>query len=172
MKNEIKTIDPTQTSFEANGKTYYRETMTVARWRVWLKLHVKLGYGLTFDELFHKFKQIYTVCNKSEPEPGMACVLSYNTMERIKDIGGDERIPETLAICALFWNQKDEDRSIITDEMIAEKVKDWEAEAIDAGFFLTYALSTIPNFIPIYKSISQNTSQKTEQEKESEAETE
>ena len=171
MRKEIKTIDPTQTSFEANGKTYYRETMSVSRWRLWLKLHVKLGYALTFDELFGKFKQIYNCCNKPEPEPGMACVLAYNTMERIKDVGGDERIPETLAICALFWNTKDEDRSTITDEMIADKVRDWEAEAIDAGFFLTYALSTIPNFIPIYKSISQNTSEKMEEQKESEVTT-
>lgn len=160
--SEVKVLDLKAKEFKANGKTYYIEdTLTIIRWKKWLKLQHKLGWGMTFEDIQKEFRKIYDVCNKPIPEPGMACILAYNAMIKVKDVQDESFVPEIIQMCALFMNTKDEDRGVITEAMIREKQTDWEKEAISMNSFFLFALSSIPNFIPVYKAITQDIFQKT-----------
>lgn len=156
--SEVKILDPNCKEFEANGKTYYKEdTLTIVRWKMWLKLQHKLGWGMSFEEIIKQFRNIYDVCNKPSPEPGMACILAYNAMMKVKNVQDDNYVPEIIQMCALFINTKDEDRGTINEAMIREKEADWIKEGISMNSFFLFALGSIPNFIPIYKAITQDT---------------
>lgn len=167
---EVKILDPKAKEFTANGKTYYIEdTFPIVRWKWWLKLQHKLGWGMTFEDIIKQFRAIYDVCNKPTPEPGMACILAYNAMIKVNDVQDENYVPEIIQMCALFMNTKDEDRTIINEAMIREKEKDWIKEGISMQSFFQFALASIPNFIPIYKEISQGTFLKNRTETEEES---
>ena len=160
--SEVKVLDPKVKEFHANGKTYYIEdTFAIVRWKMWLKIQHKLGWGMTFEDIIKQFRAIYDVCNKPTPEPGMACILAYNAMMKVANVQDDAYVPEIIQMCALFMNTKDEDRGTINEAMIREKEADWIKEGISMNSFFLFALASIPNFTPIFKAITQDTFLKT-----------
>lgn len=154
---QIRTLDLKQKSFKGISGTEYfiEDNLAVKRWRKYLKLQNKLGWGVTFEELFNKVKQAFQLLDESKPRPVSAGTILYNIMERVKEVEDESHVPEIIQMCALFMNTKDEDRTDISEQMIKAKEEDWSDISVQS-FFL-YALSTIPNFIPIYNSITQNT---------------
>ncbi len=153
----IRTLDLKQKTFKGKSGTDYfiEDNLAVKRWRKYLKLQNKLGWGISFEELFEKVKQAFMLLDESKPRPVSAGTILYNIMERVKEVEDDSHVPEIIQMCALFMNTKDENREDITEQQIKEKMEDWSDISVQS-FFL-FALSTIPNFIPIYNSITQNT---------------
>lgn len=151
---ELKKVDFSQKSFKANGNEYFIETsVSFARFRMFEKLQIEAGYGVGFYDLFESMKKIYELCN--DKRFADIAVITYNTMTGIKGI--DERPNAVLQLCALFINKKGEDRKVITDQMVNEKIADWEAEGFDILPFFQFAKSSIKNFWQAYEEISLNT---------------
>lgn len=158
---ELKKINFEDKKFTANGNVYYIEqSLTQDRWKEWRKLQVELAYDMTYDILFEKLKLAYTHLNKPHPEPADCAVILHNIMYGLKGAMEEKRTPLVLQLCSLFMNTADEDRTVITEQMIDKKTEDWRIEGIDMNSFFLFALNSIPNFIPSYNSIIQSILQK------------
>jgi len=144
----LKTIDIKTKSFTANGKEYFIEMggISMERFIEYEKLQVELGYGVTFIQLYEAIKESYELTNKQRFAD--LAVKLYNILQGVKTFE-ERRIP-AFELCALFINEKDENRGIITKDMIANKLSDWEAEGLDAVPFFQLAVSSLQNFSTAY----------------------
>ena len=164
-KNQLKHIDFSQKVFEANGKIYYIEqNVALARWGKCLKYEVELGMGQTFQNILKQSNKGYEACNEGRLADA---AVGYHNIIHMCINGLEERVPAAFRLCCIFINTAGEDRTILTDQMINEKITDWSAEGIAVGDFFDFALNTIPGYISAYKTISLGTSeqQSTKQEK-------
>jgi len=149
---ELKSLDLNQKKFEANGKTYHiRKSMSFERYRMYEKLQIEVGYGANFIQIYDNVKSAYELVNKSEF--ANTAVKLHNILSGIKNI--ESRQLPALRICSLFINAEGEDEKVITDEMIDEKIADWEAEGYDIFPFFQLAINSIPDFSLAYKALSQ-----------------
>lgn len=153
---QLKRIDFTKPSFIANGKEYFIENgFSIERYCEYQVLEKELGYGNTFKGLYDKLHALYNLMNNVKFVE--ASVALNNILQGITKI--EEREPTMLKLCALFINTKDEDRTIITADMVAEKINDWKKEGYEMKDFFTLALNTMDGFIETYKRLTQTTSQ-------------
>lgn len=136
--NKLKQISIEESSFTANGKDYFIETgdLSIERWAKYEQLVLEMQYGVSQPQMFHKFKEIYDLNN--ELRFADVAVLTHNLQNGMVSVM--ERQPTALKICALFMNTKDEDRGIMTDDMITHKLNDWRTEGYAIGPFFQLAL--------------------------------
>ncbi len=141
MENkQLKTIDLKEKSFTANGKVYYIETgISFDRYLMYQKLQIEVGYAIGFSGLYDKMKEVYSLCN--DRKFADIAVLANNVINGIKQISS-RKIP-ALSLCALFINTADEDRGVITDDMVDAKISDWEAEGLDITPFFSLAIACV-----------------------------
>lgn len=138
---ELSNTDSSVKSFEANGKTYYVESrLSIERFIAFQKLEVELAYGGGFLGVMKSLNKSIEHLNKTEWVN--AAVELTNVRESIIKQDKTKRVP-AVDICSLFINTKDEDRRIITDEMLEEKQKDFEAAGIPIDFFFQLAHSLV-----------------------------
>lgn len=153
---QLKRIDFTKQSFMANGKEYFIENgFSISRYCEYQVLEKELGFGNTFKGMYDKLLSLYDLMNKVKFVE--ASVALNNMLTGITKI--EEREPSMLKLCALFINTKDEDRTTITDDLIAQKINDWKVEGIEIKDFFTLALNTMDGFIEAYKNLTQTTSE-------------
>ena len=147
-KTVLKVIDIKTKSFTANGKEYFIEMggISMERFIEYEKLQVELGYGVTFIQLYELIKESYELCNKQKFAD--LAVKLYNVLQSVKTF--EERRTPAFELCALFINEKNENRAIITKDMISVKLADWEAEGLDAVPFFQLAVSSLQNFSTAY----------------------
>lgn len=156
----LKPIDFTKKVLPANGKTYYiEESISYGRWKEYRKHTITLPLDMGFDTLFNHLLDGYNKLNKKEPDILGCGIVLHNLMNGIKNIMDEKNIPVVLKMCALFINEENEDRSVITEQMIESKVADWAAEGYDMGSFFTLAVSLIPDFLKNYDQLTQSTSE-------------
>jgi len=122
------------------------------------KLQIELGYEMGFEGVFKNIRKIYELCNQQKFAD--IAVLTHNILQGVKTVD-NRRIP-ALEMCALFINTKEEDRGSINDDMVQEKIKDWQAEGLDVASFFAIAVAFIQGFVNGYKEITQLTSLKPE----------
>lgn len=150
--NKLKTLDLTKKTFTANGKIYYIESgMSIERYFMYEMLQIELGYQVSFKSMFDNLTRMYDLLNKMKFAD--SAVIVHNLLTGIKDIE-KRRIP-ALQMCALFVNEENEDRKVITDEMVERKIADWEAEGLDIIPFFQLATSSMPGFSVAYNGVSQ-----------------
>lgn len=150
---KLKSIDLNAGSFEANGNEYFIEKgISQERFLMYQKLQIELAYETGFAGMFRAMKNIYDAANKQKLAD--VAVIAHNALNGIKTTE-ERRIP-ALELAALFINTKDEDRKIITQDMVDQKLKDWEAEGLDVMPFFQLAISTIAGFKEIYSALIQN----------------
>lgn len=141
---ELKDLKPNEKSFIANGKTYYIEDrLSIERFIAFQKLEVEFAYGGGFLGVMKSLNKGIEHLNKMQLVD--AAVELTNTRESIIRQDKDKRIP-ALDLCSLFINSKDEDRRVITNDMLIEKQKDFEAEGIPIDFFLRLAQNLVIGF--------------------------
>jgi hypothetical protein len=154
-KTKLITLDGNTKEFMANGTLYRIETtISERRWIAYQKLQVEIGFNVQFHEFFQQLRQAYDKLNQQKFAD--AAVIIYNLMSGVKQVGENDT-PTIIAMCALFINAEDEDRTIITDEMVEKKRTDWQIEGIDMNSFFQLAVHSIPDFISVYKVLSQDT---------------
>lgn len=156
-ETKLLQLKPETTQFTANGKEFVKEgTISITRWKLFLKLQIKFALGQTPEELIGELRKIYEAGNSRRD--GDVCMLARDAMTGVAMII-EGRQPVMLEICALFINRPDENRKVITQDMIDQKIADWEEEGIDVVSFFQFALSSIPGLLAIYNAITQGTSQ-------------
>lgn len=134
---ELKEISSQVNSFTANGTEYFIESkLSIDRFIAFQKLEVELAYGGGFLGVMKSLNEAIKLLNKQD-WVGAAVELT-NTRESIIKQDTSKRIP-AVDICCLFINTKDEDRRIITDDMMIKKQKDFEEEGIPIDFFFQLA---------------------------------
>lgn len=161
MSNELKSPDLKAPSFTANGKKYQIESsISIARKIECDKLIIEVTGGGNMGENFSDWKKVYELCN--DKKFADIAVLAHNRMEGVKK--WQERHDPVLSLCALFINEEIEDRRVITNEMIRQKISDWEAEGIEYAFFLTMGKGLLKNLMKSCSDTSPNTSEEPSQE--------
>jgi len=144
------------TSFEANGKTYYKaNSISISRMRAYEKLTV--GGVLDFKRAWDKL-----VLAKAHLNKGLivdAGIELDKVMSGMVNI--DEGEVQAVMICTLFWNIKDEDDRFYVHTKMLEKIEDWSLSGLDSQFFFQDAALSLPGFIAACKDRIQ-TSLKTE----------
>lgn len=152
----LKTIDINCKSFMANGNEYFieRSSISMARFIEYEKIQIELGYGVSFSQIYEHVKDIYEMCNKMEF--ANIAVRSYKILEGIKKF--EERSIPALTLCALFINTKDEDRRVISKDIIDRKLDDWDKEGLDITPFFQLAIASLQGFLPAYKKAIQTLS--------------
>jgi hypothetical protein len=165
MSDQVKTvveIDRAAASFNANGKEYFIETkLSVNRWQKYQEFELEVGYGMSAAEMNKRLGEAVELLNKVKFVDAAVLLNSLATgITKIK-----QRAHPVFRLCALFMNTKDEDRTDITDELIMEKVNDWKAAGIDAGFFLAFAQTIMLGSITNLESKTQGVSEEQQSEK-------
>lgn len=148
-------------TFEANGHKYVIESsLSIERYIAFQKIEVEFAYGVGFLGVYQGINKGIEYLN------GQKWVDAAVTLSNVRDSIGQldkKRVP-ALDMCGLFINRVDEDRRVITDQMLLDKQDDWEKEGIPADFFLTIAVNLVRGYKEVLKqgvsSISTNGQQK------------
>jgi hypothetical protein len=149
----LKQIDLNKKKFTANGVEYLIEgALSFERFLMYQKLQLEVGYETGFYGVFKGLEKAYTSCNDGKLAD--ASVIIHNLMNGIKTVD-NRRVPMLELVC-LFINSKDEDRKVINDDMIQQKISDWEAEGLDMMPFFQLAVSSIKNFSSVYTEFTQS----------------
>lgn len=146
----LKKLDPTKTEFEANGKIYKIETsLSIERFCEFQILEKEFAYSMDFKKMFNELLELREMMNKLKFVD--SAVKLENIVKGIVKI--EQKEPTALKICALFINTEDEDRSIITEDMISNKIRDWKIEGYEVQGFFMLALNTVNGFTDIYNEM-------------------
>lgn len=160
---ELKEANIENNSFTANGKVYFLESkLSIERFIAYQKLEIELAYPGGFAGVLRSLKKGIEHLNKMDLVN--AAVELSNTMDVVRKSDKDKRVA-AVDICSLFLNTKDEDRRVITDEMLLIKQEDFEKEGIPIDFFLRLASELIAGYrqhLSQKVSDSENPSEKTE----------
>lgn len=126
------------------SETYFLELDFLApkRFMKYEEYSILGGFGVTLDDIFDSFKEIYEVNTKGNSVLD-ACHISsnvaFNGMNAIKN-RKHEDAPKFLWFATLFLNTKDEDITDWNMEVGKRKVIDWvECGVPMEDFFLLYA---------------------------------
>ena len=155
---ELKKLDLSQSSFEANGLTYYiKDTLSVERYRWFEKYQVTFGFA-------REFKQIYDMLNKSvdlaNKGKGLeAWNIIFNLKEEIGKNNLDNRMHNGMFICALFIVEDGEDLTAWDEQLANKKIENWNKEGYDVNSFFQLAANLVTGYIDILDSIFQSTSE-------------
>lgn len=152
--NELKTFDQNITTFTANGREYRKaSSLSIDRLKVKQKFDAAFAYGGDFKQVFTSVNRAFKLLN--ERKDADAAVELYRLTEGLVNV--DEGEIGAFRICTLFWNTPDEDIRYYNKEVMDRKIADWNAEGIDAAFFLKSAMLSITGFIESYKERILNT---------------
>lgn len=152
---ELKTPAAKAISFEANGKTYFIEhKLSINRKIECDKAIIEVTGGGNLGENFNDWKRVYEMANAMKFAD--IAVLAHNRMEGARK--WQEKQDPVMKLCALFINETNEDRRIISDEMIRAKISDWQEAGIEYAFFLTMAKGLLKNLTLNWNDSSPNTS--------------
>lgn len=163
---QLVTPDIKEGFFTANGKKYYLENkISIARKIYSDRLIVEVMSGASPSMMFNDLSKLYNLCN--EKKFADIAVSLHNKMHGLKE--WNERRDPILGLCALYLNTEEENRREISEELIKQKIADWEAEGIEYGFFSLMAKSLLKELIAIWKENSPNTSEEEEKKEANEA---
>lgn len=154
---EPKTIPDGATQFEANGKVYRRASSVSFNRYGWMEqFNIELSYGRSVKDIFEAQRKQWDLMNKMKFAE--LAVSMDDVMTGVSRIASGDPHP-MFKQCALFWNYEGEDVRTMTDELMAEKLSDWEQEGIDAGFLFRQAVSNVPGLLAAYRVLTESSSE-------------
>ena len=155
---ELKKIDLSQSSFEANGVTYYiKDTLSVERYRWFEKYQVTFGFAREFKQIYDMLVKSVDLANKGK---GLeAWNIIFNLKEEIGKNNLDNRMHNGMYICALFIVEENEDLTSWDEQLANKKIDNWNKEGYDVNSFFQLAANLVTGYIDILDSIFQNTSE-------------
>lgn len=153
---QAKDIDLSIKEFIANGKRYFIEDQISLDRLIKMELiEVELGYGHSLSEIMAT--QVAAMNDINKQQQGEAYIKLYNNVRSMEHM--QQRMPYILRFCALIINEENEDRKVITEDMINNKISDWRKEGLKPEPFFTITAKSSPGFLELYKKLTQNTSQ-------------
>lgn len=155
MEKEFKKINFKDGILKTDTHTYrIASTLSVDKYQEFLLLQNQVGFGITFELLFNKLKEIYDAANKMDFV--RIAAITYNTMDGIKS-GVEMRVDPVLRLCALFLIREDEDQTVYNEELNKEKIADWTQSGIDFQDFFALAVRVVPGLLNALNEISEIT---------------
>lgn len=149
---KLKTLDPEQKMFTANGKTYeVTNQISTCRFSWYQKIELELIWGMTTKERIEAHNRIQQAIN--EGDIAEVAIINRELRDGAKIIDA-KREPFILRLCALIINEVGEDPRYISEEMIDKKIQDWYEEGYDIKGFFQLALAIIPDLAGLYNDIS------------------
>jgi hypothetical protein len=143
--SEVKSIEKKQREFMANGHKYIvMDKISIARFKEYEKLVPRLSFGLSFKEIFDKLNKLYTALNKQQF--ANAAVLCHNMMNGINAVDDNKRVNPALMMAALVINRVDEDPTTYNEELMFDKIADWQTEGYNMMDFFELSLNSIQGF--------------------------
>lgn len=156
---QLKKIDISTGEFIANGTKYFIESsLSIDRYRKFEEIEIELGFGRSFSEIFDQVRAAMNDINGHKQ--GDAYVKLYNVVNGAQQLASKK--PHVFRYCALFINAEDEDRKIISEDMINKKINDWTKEGLDYEPFFSFAITSLPGFKERYLKLIQHTSRNPE----------
>jgi hypothetical protein len=147
---QLKQLDIEQTEFQANGKTYYIESeISFDRYHNYMMLQNEMAYGISFVDMMKAWSSVIEAANKQRFSD--IVITAHNITEGVKTLG-KKQIP-ALMICALFVNEKDEDRTKITEDQIRSKINDWAAEGYSIVPFFSLAIRSVSGLASVWNAL-------------------
>lgn len=131
-------------SFMANGKEYRVQGALSAERFVELQL-IKMEYG-TGSDLAHHFQSLIHLKDLMNKLRFVDAAVKLNDII-IGTAELEKREPQILKICALVCNTADENREIITTDMIQQKVEDFLKSGIDINDFFYVASGLLKEYL-------------------------
>ena len=127
---ELKKIDLSQSSFEANGVTYYiKDTLSVERYRWFEKYQVTFGFAREFKQIYDMLVKSVDLANKGK---GLeAWNIIFNLKEEIGKNNLDNRMHNGMYICALFIVEENEDLTSWDEQLANKKIDNWNKEGYE-----------------------------------------
>lgn len=148
--NEIITLSPNTSKFEAGGNMYYIEdNISAGRYPHFLKMEAELGFGVNFSGLVASITNAYQSLN--DRRDADAAVQLQKLLERSVSVA--EKKPISLYFASLFINTADEDRSQWDIPKAEKKINDWAN--IDVSFFLGVCLARMRDSSKRYQEIAE-----------------
>lgn len=159
MANELKKLEPGTQYFDCAGKKYYiSDKLSFTKFEKLSEWSLEFGFSATFKDIFTSLRKQYDLLNQMKLAD--AIVLNHNLMTGIVNL--EQKYNVAFRICALFILEEGENEVEYNDAKINEKIDNWSKE-YDAGFFLNFAASIIPNWIAAYNLVSQDISKEQKQ---------
>lgn len=137
--------------FVANGRRYVvRET--VAAWRFLLLEQFNTEFTLTggIATIFSDLVEQRAALDKIKFSD--VAVINNRLLNGIAKL--DEKLNYAFQVCTLFISTDGEDLRKWDQPLADQKIEDWNEAGLDAGFFLRFAVRSVPGFIAAYKSVS------------------
>jgi hypothetical protein len=159
MANELKKLEPGTQYFDCAGKKYFlSDKLSFIKFEKLSEWTLEFGFSATFKDIFTQLRKQYDLLNQMKLAD--AIVVCHNLMSGIVNL--EQKNNVAFRICALFILEEGENEIEYNEAKIDEKIDNWSKE-YDAGFFLNFAASIVPNWIAAYNLVSQNTSEKESQ---------
>lgn len=142
---EIKVINPKEKEFMANGKRYFiMDKISAERFKEYEKLVPVLTFGLGFNEIFANLQKLWDHLNKQKF--GDASVICHNLMKGISSVDDSKRIHPALMMAALVINREGEDVKVYDENIMRDKINDWQVEGLDMLGFIALSRASIHGF--------------------------
>lgn len=143
--NQIKTIDGSTKEFVANGQRYFvQKSITPLRYKEYEKLVPKLTFGLSFQEVYQQLHRLWNMLDKQQF--ANAAVVCHNLLNGIKDIDDEKRVHPAMMMAALFICRENEDPAKYDEQLMLEKIADWQVEGYDFWSFFALSVNSIRGF--------------------------
>lgn len=134
----------TEKHFMANGKKYIiANKISIARFKEYEKLVPQLTIGIGFNEMYTNLRKAYSYLNTPQPKPLDAGIIIHNLLNGIKDINDNKRIHPSLKMAALVINREDENAAEYDEQLMQDKINDWQVEGLDMLSFFEMSLNSI-----------------------------
>ncbi|GEM67558.1 hypothetical protein SMI01S_11640 [Sphingobacterium mizutaii NBRC 14946 = DSM 11724] len=135
---KLKHLNIQDKTFKANGKNYQIETgdISIERWSKYEEFTLELQYGVSQTEMFQNWMKVTQLANELKFTD--IAVLANNMQNGLMNVFDRQIV--ALKICALFINEEKENRGIISDDIINNKINDWSEEGFSIGPFFQLAL--------------------------------
>lgn len=144
---EIITPPKDCTEFVVNGKTYRKSgSLSAQRYRWMESIRQEMLYSRDPVEVFQQNKRAYELMNKMQFAE--VSVILHTNMTAAAHIADQLPHPLVKMFC-LYWNFDGEDRKIMTDDLMAEKVADMDG--VDSDFLFLSAATNAPGFLAAYR---------------------
>lgn len=151
---KLKRIPFEEKKFMGMTKMWFiEEQLSYDRLEMYEQIEVELGLGLRLEIIMRKLDEQKEAYNEGRHADAIIInhelrTSAYHKLEHKTNAG--------FEMCALFMNAEDEDRSMITKDMIKLKIEDWKEYAVSD--FFQFAISSIPGYINAYVKNSLSTS--------------
>lgn len=150
---ELKKIDLSAGPFKANGKLYtVSNSFSLDRYKMYENIELEMGYGRAWSDIYDEGLKVYDALNRSKFAD--ASVMMHNLIQGVKNI--KNKMPPAMRMCALFINHEGEDVRYISEQIIQQKIFDWNEEGLDPEPFLTFGVNSMRGFQERYKKLTQD----------------